>query len=403
MREQETFNKELERSNELLDLIKKNITLKGAISFQDYMQKCLYTANLGYYTSNRIKFADKGDFTTAPHISYLFGHCIANQIQEILNNLITIKENHKQSEKQELAILEVGAGTGKLALDILKKLQKIECLPDKYYIKEISSELKIVQRETLAHLINDKDFKCEIVWVDKQPCKNFDGIIIANELFDALPVKKILINSIDDIKEYYVKLGLEKKLEFELKPLRCNKTIEIAKKIYSLHNNYNYRNYTTEICPDYQPFLEQISSKLDRGVLLFIDYGYSAAEYYHPDRNTGTLKCYYQHTTNHNPLLMPGLQDISAHVNFSLLALSAINLNLTLAGYISQANFLINNNLAQIAQINTKQAKQIDILNQIQLLTMPQHMGENCKAIAFTRNYTPVISGFNHNSLSHKL
>jgi SAM-dependent MidA family methyltransferase len=370
----EPTTEELAHSNQLRALICQEIDRTGALNFARYMALALYAPGLGYYSAGTTKFGRAGDFVTAPEISPLFGFCVARQCQPILTSLTNAD------------ILELGAGSGKLAAHILQYLQQQNCLPAHYYIVEISSDLKQRQQQYLQqHLSAELFSRC--IWLDSLENFSFSGMIIANEVMDALPVHLFKIEK--GVQELYVTHAAQQ-LQWQFAPA----TTAVKKSVADLKINFA-EGYQSEINLNMQPWLTTLSQILKQGAILLFDYGFPRAEYYHPQRNQGTLLCHYRQHAHDNPLLWPGLQDITAHVDFTAVAEAAENLNLDVTGYTNQANFLMNMKITQllsllesdsITQINAKQA--------LKKLLFPGEMGEMFKAMALTRNLPLILQGF---------
>ncbi|PIQ43309.1 MAG: SAM-dependent methyltransferase [Gammaproteobacteria bacterium CG11_big_fil_rev_8_21_14_0_20_46_22] len=371
----------LAHSAQLRAQIAENIKRHGgAISFHDYMQLCLYAQGLGYYSAGSTKFGPSGDFITAPELTPLFGECLAKPCADVLLAL----ENSGD-------ILELGAGSGKLARDILCALEKINCLPNHYYILEVSPDL----RERQARMLKDTcpDFFDRIVWLDTLP-ETFSGIMLANEVIDAMPVDKIrshngqwhevLISS--DGGQFIERLG---------QPVH-----DIPEALNAL--SQTHASYSTEINRLQAPWIKTLAESMTRGVCLIIDYGYPAHEYYHPQRTGGTLTCHYRHHAHHDVFLHPGLQDITAHVDFTALAEAGIAAGFELTGFTNQASFLVNCGLMD----KLRQGESIDLKTQnvYRQLTHPNAMGELFKAIAFSKGLdSDELTGFQDFDQRHRL
>ncbi len=342
----------------------------GKISFAEYMETALYAPGLGYYCAGLQKFGESGDFITAPEISPLFSRCLANQCRQVLSTLDTPK------------ILEFGAGSGIMAADILCELERLNCLPDHYMILELSAELQQRQRQTIEkhapHLLG------RVQWIHHWPEKPFNGIVLANEVLDAMPVRRI---------HWQDNRIIEKMVCWQEGSFNWCDGNEINPK----HLTFKHTtDYTSEYNEALDSWIKQAGDSLQNGMILAIDYGYSRQEYYHPQRNDGTLMCYYQHHGHSNPLILTGLQDITAHVDFTAVAEAAINADLNVAGYTSQAFFLLANGLTEMAEATypEKVSAQLQLSQQIKKLTMPDAMGETFKVIALTRNIDHPLTGF---------
>jgi SAM-dependent MidA family methyltransferase len=379
-------------SQQLVDLIQQKIKEnKGWIDFATFMHMALYTPNLGYYSGGTTKFGMDGDFVTAPEISPLFAKTLALQAKQILACM--------QGD-----ILELGAGTGKLASDLLLELAQLNhlglgSLPRQYFILEVSAYLRQIQRETL-HKILSADLFERVVWLDALP-KSFKGLVLGNEVLDAIPVHLI---------HYTPKGRFERGVSFDGDFIWRDQsenqaaTLSVPNLTKSLPNDLP-QNYLTEICPAASALVGSLAEMLEIGVILLIDYGFSAREYYHPQRNTGTLMCHYQHYAHSNPLINVGLQDITAHVDFTQIALSAESHGMKLAGYVNQAQFLINCGILDVLGKTSPSdmATYVPLAAAAQKLLSPAEMGELFKVIALTKSFDEPLIGFKDGDKSHTL
>ncbi len=366
-------------SNQLTDVIRQEIQLAGGfISFARYMELALYAPGLGYYSAGQHKFGKGGDFVTAPEISPLFSQCVALQCQQILDEL-------GQGD-----ILELGAGSGVFAKDVLLELERLNSLPRHYYILEISADLRARQHELLTqhcpHLLT------HISWLNVLPKTTIHGIIIGNEVLDAMPVHCFRIDS-SGIKERCVTWDQDQFAWLLTEPT----TPELTQHVESLLQEQPLpEDYDSEVNLMLPAWINSITACLDKGVILLFDYGYGRAEYYHPERRMGTLMCYYQHRRHDDPFKLVGSQDITAHVNFTTVAENACDVGCTLAGYSIQAAFLLHCDLLGIAQ-KKEEATSVEGINQAQAikkLTLPSEMGELVKVMALSKNYTKSLRGF---------
>jgi SAM-dependent MidA family methyltransferase len=344
------------------------------ISFYEFMHHALYAPGLGYYSADTRKFGSEGDFITAPEISPLFSHCIARQCQQVL---ATIEENG--------IILEFGAGSGIMAADILKELETLDSLPKKYLILEISADLQQRQRATLEkhvpHLID------RIEWLQQLPETKLQGVILANEVLDAMPVHRFRLDE-QGVSEFYVSIE-ESEFKWQILPTENE---ELRQAVEKLRPNLPI-GYISEINLALPAWIESLP--LATGLVLLIDYGFPNNEYYHPQRNEGTLMCHYRHQTHDNPLINVGLQDITAHVNFTAIADAAIAADLKVASYTNQANFLLAAGLAPTIDPNDTKAY-LQQAQQIKTLTLPSEMGELFKVMALTANFDSPLLGFKY-------
>lgn len=366
------------RSNLLTQYIHQQIDEHGGqISFADFMRFALYHPELGYYNAKEFDLGIHGDFTTAPEISPLFAHCFARQYLQLCDHL------------NDQAILELGAGTGRFAKDLLLELEKIGHLPNAYYIYEPSIGLRKKQQIFLQ--TSCPTFFSRIQWLDHLP-KNFSGMMIANEVLDALPVHCFHIDG-NAIKERCVTWD-EDNFTWTLS-LPSKELLEKVTQIYKTYHLYS--GYESEINLALPAFIQTISRALSQGVIFFIDYGYGREEYYHRERKSGTLTCFYQHRSNDNPLIFPGLQDITAHVDFTWVVENAVENECQLLGYTTQAAFLLACGLLELAEEKEKLLSAIDAFQMhqaIKLLTLPTEMGERIKVMALGKNMELPLMGF---------
>lgn len=366
-------------STQLTNTIRQEIQrADGFISFARFMKLALYAPGLGYYSAGQPKFGKEGDFVTAPEISPLFSHCVAVQCQQIL------------CELEYGDILELGAGSGVFAKDLLLELERLNSLPNHYYILEISADLRTRQHNLLTqycpHLLT------RISWLETLPEKAIDGIIIGNEVLDALPVHCFRIDD-SKIKERCVTWDQDHFAWQYTEPT----TPDLIQHTESLIQEYGLtNNYESEVNLMLPAWINAIASSLNKGIILLFDYGYGRAEYYHPERNRGTLMCYYQHHRHDDPFKLIGLQDITTHVDFTTVAENACDSGCTLAGYSIQAAFLLNCGLLELAQekINMTSVEKINQTQAIKKLTLPSEMGELIKVMALSKNYAKSLRGF---------
>lgn len=364
-------------------IIRKIYRSNGKISFYDYMNLALYSPKLGYYKKNACQFGKMGDFITAPEISDLFGHCIARSIQPILPEL------------ENFCVLELGAGTGKLTEAFLSYMDRHAIKPKQYFIFDISPALRNLQKKNLRKL---KD-RYNIIWLNHwQEAQNhlqtFEGLILVNEVIDAFPVRRFCWQN-GQLYQYYVSHEVnhdDAYFDWQLHPYRNKKLFNLMKSL-SLPDYY-----TSEFHPDIAIFIQKLSQLMTKGVILCIDYGFPASEFYHPDRKNGTLMCHYKHTVNTNPLCYPGEQDITAHVDFTALAESALNAKLEIMGYTSQGAFLLETGITDCEREYTDKDKQA-----IKLLTLPHEMGELFKVMALSKQIDHCLTGFQLNPRLYQL
>lgn len=375
-------------SARLVKTIQQDIAAQGGwISFSRYMELALYAPGQGYYTAGANKFGESGDFVTAPELSPLFGRTMARQIAEIM----TGSSPH---------ILELGAGSGKLAADMLTELENLGNLPESYRILEVSADLRARQQALLQQRL--PHLAARIHWLDALP-DTFSGAIVANEVLDALPVHLVRWQD-SAISEIGVSWGSNGFVRQE-RAIADQDLLRAAQEIIVPDN------YVSEICLAARGLLNSLASRLTKGAMLFVDYGFGAREYYHPQRATGTLMCHYRHRAHDDPFFLPGLQDITAHVNFTDIAGAGIDAGLELLGYTSQAFFLINNGIAALLGETSPEnmREYLPLSAQLQKLTSPSEMGELFKVIALGKNFVDTegmanpLSGFACGDMSRLL
>ena len=371
------------RSQQLTMLIRSEIEAAGGwIDFARYMHLALYAPGLGYYTGGAKKFGAGGDFVTAPEISPLFAQTLARQAMQILR--LTSGD-----------MLELGAGTGCLAATLLVELQKLGQLPQCYLILEVSAELREVQRESLGQAL-PPDLMQRVQWLDRLP-ETFNGLVLGNEVLDALPVHIVGANS-NGLYERGV--GWDKHgFTWVERPITSGHVFELADK------QQLPSGYVTEICPAATGLVASLASILQCGALMFIDYGFPRREYYHAQRSSGTLMCHYRQHAHDDPFLYPGLQDITAHVDFTALAEAGVAHGLQLQGYCGQAQFLINCGITDLlAQVSPSDVvSYLPLAAQAQKLLSPAEMGELFKVIALSKDLAQGMLGFSSGDRSHTL
>lgn len=350
----------------------------GAMDFQQFMALSLYAPGLGYYRAGTRKFGSGGDFVTAPELSSLFSRCLARQCREILA--------HNGGD-----ILELGAGSGIMAATILAELAALEALPRSYKILELSGELRERQRRLIETRL--PELAPRVQWLDSLPT-DFRGIIIANEVVDALPVSRFRITEAGPrpLQVAWLDHGLgwqegppDTALEATLDGLQQ----ELPEPLPV--------GYESEFCPGLEAWIQSLGESLHQGAILLVDYGYPRREYYHPQRHRGTLLCHYRHRVHHDPFLWPSLQDITASVDFTAVAEAALAAGLRVAGYSAQANFLLGCGLTGLLEQASPgpQASYLKLAREAKLLTLPGEMGERFQAMLLTRDHPGPFCGFN--------
>ncbi|MFM7294654.1 MAG: class I SAM-dependent methyltransferase [Burkholderiales bacterium] len=342
----------------------------GWIPFSRFMDRALYEPGLGYYAAGARKFGAAGDFVTAPEISGLFGACLARSIAE---TLLQTGGN----------VLELGPGSGKLAADILTALDAAGALPGKYLLLEVSADLRERQQQRLAALPAHLFDRCE--WLDSLP-GTFVGAVVANEVLDVLPVS-LVSYAPEGLCERGVSLRGDEFVWRDKPTLPSDVQALVDTVNRDVFANAPPTDYLTEFAPQVPALVAAVSECLQQGVMVWIDYGFRRAEYYHPTRNSGTLMCHYRHHAHTDPFLYPGLQDITAHVDFSAVAQAAVGAGAELIGYTTQANFLLAAGITDLLTGHDPRdaAHYLPLTNQLQRLVSPAEMGELFKVIGFSK------------------
>ncbi|MYB34540.1 MAG: SAM-dependent methyltransferase [Gammaproteobacteria bacterium] len=349
----------------------------GWIGFDQYMHEVLHSPGYGYYSTGAVKLGADGDYITAPMLGNVFAGCLARQYQQIRENL-----THPESA----IILEFGAGTGQLTLDILTCLMQESALPKRYLILETSGDLVERQRALFENSI--PEFLSVIEWVHEIP-DNITGMVIANEVLDAMPVKRFRVRNSGSIVELGV--GLDQGLLDWKEGAQIEGPVLARLKELDLPTGYQ-----GELGLQAEYWTTSISAALEEGVVIIIDYGFARHEYFHPDRTDGTIMCHYRHESNMDPFLRPGLQDITAHVDFTAIAEAGSQAGAGIAGFCSQACFLVANGILDLppSGFAAPSKQMLEITQQIKKLTLPHEMGELFKVLALSRNYPHSLSGF---------
>jgi len=379
-----------QHSSRLLDLLQQRIRNNGPMSFAEYMETVLYQPGLGYYSAGLHKFGAAGDFVTAPELGDLFSRCLANTFAPIATQLCAAGKTYD--------FLEIGAGSGVLAADLL---QQLDPMPARYLILERSADLREQQRQRIQTQCPQQLER--VHWLDTPP-EDFRGIAYANEVIDALPIERFRIHK-DGIQQQFV--GLENK-QLVTVWQRANESLNAA--VIQLQDELGYNfveGYESEINLLLNPWLGGLLESMDQGLLLLSDYGYPRPEFYLPERDQGTLICHYRHRAHPDPYFWPGLQDLTAFVDFTAVAEAGDGINgWQLSGYTSQAEFLFDSGLAEIMQADALDdfSAQLQLAGQIKTLTLPAEMGTRFQFMAFDRGInTENIPGFGGNDWRHLL
>lgn len=359
----------------------------GFLPFERYMHEVLYAPGLGYYSAGAHKLGAGGDFTTAPEISPLFGGCVAAQCAPLLHALT------------DAEIVELGAGTGRLAFDVLQALAQRGVLPVRYGILEVSADLRARQQALLATL--PAALAQRVHWLDAPPATPWRGVLLANEVLDALPCERFVLAA-EGPQQRGVALDGQGALVWAQRPAPAALAGEVRRLQSTLPEALD-EGYESELCSWLAPWLGEVSASLQQGVALFFDYGLPRAEYYHPTRHGGTLRCHRQQRAHDDPLLWPGLQDITAWVDFTRVAEAADDLGLAVAGYTTQAAFLLATGIEALIAAAADDLTRARRVSQARELLLPEAMGESFKAIALSRNWDQPLAGFTLRDLRQRL
>lgn len=365
-----------EHADLVLQYLRKQIAAAPTkrLNFAEYMQDVLYAPGLGYYAVGNRKFGKEGDFITAPEVSPLFSQCIALQVKQIFDAVA------------DPVLLEFGAGSGKMALDIMQALAEMNTLPKAYYILEVSAELKLRQQQFLQqHAPNLYPY---FKWLTSLPAKPFNGVILANEVLDAMPFQRFQINN-HQIQEWYV-IDNGRSLDW----LLAEPSTENLKKNVLALNLQSDIPYTSEMNLLQSGWIQSLSDCLQQGLILLFDYGYPEAEYYHAGRTNGTMKCFFRYHQHEDPLILPGIQDITAHVNFTAIARAASAADLDVADYTTQGCFLLNCGIEKLVAASADKVATVNAAQQLKKLTLPTEMGELFKVIGLSRRIDLELLGF---------
>jgi SAM-dependent MidA family methyltransferase len=361
------------RSRELAARIGAEIDVAGFLPFERFMQLALYSPGLGYYAAPARKFGAEGDFVTAPELTRLFGRALSAPLAQWVEAGLD-------------TLLELGPGSGVLATDLLLELERLQRLPRRYQMLELSAELRSRQQATLGaqapHLLP------RVQWLDRLP-ERIEGVVLGNEVLDALPIA-LVRRAGGMIRELGAARGVEPGT-FAWSERPAEGALRAAAERLCLPDDY-----TTEIHLQAQGLVRSLGDRLARGALLFLDYGFPEREYYHRERSGGTLVCHYRQRVHADPLALVGLQDISAHVDFSALAHAARESGMQVLGYTTQAHFLLDcgilDGLQAVGTGNT--LRYAKAASAVQKLLSPSEMGELVKAIAFGRGVDAPVTGF---------
>ena len=364
-------------------LVRDRLVVSGGwLSFAQFMELALYAPGLGYYSAGSVKLGASGDFVTAPEVSDLFSRCVARQCADAL-------------AETGGEILELGAGTGRMAATILQSLAEIGVLPDRYAILEVSADLSDRQRMLIQQL--PAELRKRVVWLDRLPETPMRGVILANEVLDALPFQRFVMR--DGCAHEMGVVLVSDQLAWR------ESSEELAAATTMLHELSAPLpdGYTTEICLRVDSWIASVGQCLSAGALLLFDYGLPRAHYYHPQRTDGTLRCYFKQRAHDNPFINIGVQDITAWVDFTRVGEAALAAGLEVAGFATQAAFLLGTGIEAMTAEATDIATRARLAGEARRLLLPGEMGESFKVMALCRDLQQPLRGFAHQDLRRLL
>lgn len=365
----------LAHSQRLADHLRADILAQGgAVPFSRFMELALYAPGWGYYSAGASKFGAAGDFVTSPEIGSLFAATTANAVAPVLQQL-----------GAQARMLELGGGSGAFAEVMLKRLQELDALPERYAILEPSADLRERQHERLHKALASEVF-ARVQWLDRPFDDDWDGVVFANEVIDALPTPRFLASD-GGIYEETVELDGEGRFVRGAVPADALLSASVRHIETYLERPFA-PGYRSEVLPQLPYWIQAVAGGMQRGAMLFIDYGYTRAEFYQHDRTDGTLRAFYRHRVHNDVYLWPGLQDITASVDFTALAEAGTHAGFDLAGYSNQASFLLGNGITALleqAEEGADEPGRIRLRDQLKKLTLPTEMGERFQVMGFSR------------------
>jgi SAM-dependent MidA family methyltransferase len=358
----------------------------GWLSFERFMELALYAPGLGYYSAGSEKLGAAGDFVTAPEVSDLFSRCIARQCAAVLT-------------RTGGEILELGAGTGRMAAALLTELAALRVLPERYAILEVSADLAARQRARLASL--PQALRERVVWLERLPEQPVQGVIVANEVADALPCRRFRCDA-GGIRELGVVLDAPVRFR-EGAAAPGGVLVSAVDEILAALPEPLPRGYTSEVCLRVEPWIGALSACLARGLLLLCDYGLPRRHYYHPQRVSGTLRCHYKQRAHDDPYINLGVQDITAWVDFTRVADAALAAGLEVRGFATQAAFLLGLGVEGLVAEAGAGIERTRLAGEARRLIMPEEMGEAFKMMALGRDLDVPLAGFALQDMRHLL
>lgn len=368
-------------SDHLSALLREEIASHGPMPFSRFMERCLYAPGLGYYSAGKTKFGADGDFVTAPELGTLFARCVVRAFEPILASL-----------GPEADVLEIGGGSGAFAEAALRALDAAGRAPRRFMILEPSADLRERQRERLQANL-PADLAARVSWLDGPLETEWEGVIFANEVIDALPTTRITAREGEIYEEHVV-------LDGEGRFMRSDRPADALVRGAVRHVERDLGRdfadgYRTEILPQLPYWMQAVAGTQRRGAMLFVDYGYTRGEFYLPERTDGTLRAFYRHRAHNDAFHLPGLQDLTASVDFTALAEAGNNAGFGVAAYLSQARFLIAAGLQDVFEDDylrlTDEAARFRLSQEVKKLTLPDQMGERFQVMMFARDIDPGV------------
>ncbi len=356
----------------------------GMISFAEYMHLCLYAPGAGYYTAGNVKFGPAGDFVTAPEVSSLFGYVVARRIAPVLAAI------------DEADVLEFGAGSGKLAADVLDKLEALGVVPRRYRILEVSADLVERQRALLTERV--PQWLDRVQWIADWP-EGHRGVVLANEVLDALAVERFVRRSPHALQQC-VAIDGERFVVAEREAPEF-----LAAEVDAIETDLGHalaEGYVTEVSPAARHWINDLGQSVAEGLVMLFDYGLPRREYYAAERSGGWLRCHFRHRAHNDPLILSGIQDITSWVDFTAVAMAAVDTGFRVAGYSSQAEFLLGGGLAEEMSVKGPE-EALALSREIKLLTLPGEMGEHFKCLGLLKGATNVPELFEFGNRLHRL
>ena len=366
----------LRHSQQLTQLLTQEIAAQGgAIPFSRFMELVLYAPGWGYYSAGSSKIGAAGDFTTAPEMGSLFAATVARAIAPVLAQI-----------GAQAQVMELGGGTGAFAVEALRALAALDALPARYAILEPSADLRQRQAQRVAAQL-PAEVAARVEWIDGPINEDWDGIVFANEVIDALPTPRFVISE-GLVWEETVRVGADGRFVADKAPA----DVLLEKAVRHIERDLGRElpeGFRSEALMQLPYWIQAVAGGLKRGAMLFVDYGYVRREYYLDDRDQGTIRAFYRHQVHNDVFAWPGLQDLTASVDFTAMAEAGTGAGFELAGYSNQASFLLGNGVDQVlaeAETRTDEVGQVALREQLKRLTLPSEMGERFGVIGFQRD-----------------